>query len=125
MGGVTMAYEMARALGTRALFVERKGDTFELRRFELEPGARVIVAEDVVTTGGSAREAVDVLRGLGAEVVGVVSLVHRAEENPFDVPFTPLLRVTPRVWSADECPLCAEGSQPVKPGSRPQPGGAA
>lgn len=125
MGGVAIAYEMARAMGVRALFVERKGESFELRRFELTPGSRVIVAEDVVTTGGSAREAIEVLRGLDVEVVSVVSLVHRAEENPFDVPYHALVRIIPQVWAPEDCPLCATGSVAVKPGSRPDAGATA
>ncbi len=121
LGGVVLAWELARQLGTRGLFVEREGASFTLRRgFTLAPGSRVIVAEDVVTTGGSARETVDLCRSLGARVVAVMALVQRAERNPFDVPFIPLTRIRAATWSPDQCPLCREGSTPVKPGSRPE-----
>lgn len=123
IGGITFAYEMGRALQCPAIFAERVNGTFELRRgFHIEPGTRVLIAEDVVTTGGSVNEVIVVLQALGAEVIGVASLVHRAAVSPFEVPYTSLLQLIPLTWSKDDCPLCKEGSLPEKPGSRAHPG---
>lgn len=122
IGGITFAYEMGRALRCPAIFAERVDGTFELRRgFHIEPGTRVLVAEDVVTTGGSVNEVIAVLQTLGADVIGVASLVHRASVSPFEVPYTSLLQLIPPTWSKDDCPLCKEGGQPEKPGSRARP----
>ncbi len=126
IGGITFAYEMGRALGCPALFAERVDGTFAIRRgFQITPGTKVLVAEDVVTTGGSVKEVITLLRGLGADVTGVASLVHRAAVSPFDVPYTSLLQLIPPTWTKDECPLCKEGGQPEKPGSRARPGESA
>lgn len=123
IGGITFAYEMGRALDCPAIFAERVEGAFAIRRgFDIEPGTKILVAEDVVTTGGSVQEVITMLREKGAEVIGVASLVHRREESPFDVPYTSLLQLMPPTWEASECPLCAEGSQPEKPGSRERPG---
>jgi len=119
MGGLVIAHEVARRLDKPAYFVERRDGAFALRRFELAPGTRVVVVEDVVTTGGSAKEAVEVVRGLGAEVVGVGSIVRRAADDPFDVPYESLLHVPATSWDPAECPLCEAGDEAVKPGSRP------
>ena len=121
IGGIAFAYEMARAFGRPGMFAERQDGAFGLRRgFEIEPGCKVLVAEDVVTTGGSVREVLALLEKLGAERLGVVSLVHRGDGNPFDVPFRSLLRVVPETWAPGACPLCADGIAAVKPGSRPE-----
>ena len=123
IGGITFAYEMGRALGCPAVFAERVNGQFELRRgFHIAPGTRVLVAEDVVTTGGSVIEVIDMLRGRGADVVGVASLVHRAKASPFDVPYSSLLQIIPPTWTESECPLCEAGGRPEKPGSRARPG---
>lgn len=122
IGGITFSYEIARAFGCPGIFVERSEGTFTLRRgFNLEPGTRVLVAEDVVTTGGSVIEACQVLQQLGAVVVGIVTLVHRSDDNPFDVPLTSLLRLPLESYEKQDCPLCDEGLPLVKPGSRPDP----
>ena len=123
MGAVTWGYEVARALGVRGIFVEKQADGgFALRRnFRIEPGERVLVVEDVLTTGGSAQKAIQLLRELGGEVVGVGAIVDRSGGNPFEslgLPLFALVRVDARVWPSDaDCPLCAEGSRAVKPGS--------
>jgi orotate phosphoribosyltransferase len=123
MGAVVWAQEVARALGCRAFFTERVDGTFALRRgFRIEPGTRVLVVEDVVTTGGSAKEVIALLRELGARVIGVGSIVNRSGGQPFedlDLPLTALAEVTARTWSADDVPAEFAGSEPVKPGSRP------
>jgi orotate phosphoribosyltransferase len=125
LGGVIIAHEVARALGTRCFFAERKEGVMTLRRgFAVTPGMRVVVVEDVVTTGGSANEVVALLRELGAEVVAVGSIVQRSAGNPFDVRYEALLPLEVTSWTPEECPLCATGSPAVKPGSRPGGGEA-
>jgi orotate phosphoribosyltransferase len=120
IGGIVIAYELARAFRVPGIFAEREGAAFALRRgFRLDPNTRVIVAEDVVTTGGSAGEVVALARAAGARVVGVVSLVARTARNPFDVPYLSLATIIPPTWAPQQCPLCLTGSQAVKPGSRP------
>jgi orotate phosphoribosyltransferase len=120
IGGIVIAYELARAFNVPGIFAEREELKFALRRgFRLEPGMKVIVAEDVVTTGGSAGEVLTLARSLGARPVGVISLVARTEKNPFDVPFQSLATIVPPMWAPQHCPLCLSGSAAVKPGSRP------
>jgi len=123
MGAVTFSYEVGRACGTRALFTERKEGEMALRRgFSLEEGERVLVVEDVLTTGGSAREVILVLESLGAKVVSAACLVNRSGGNPFQdmgIPLVSLSDVEARTWQPAECPLCAAGGKAVKPGSRP------
>lgn len=122
MGGVVIGHEVARAMGARSLFTEREGTTMTLRRgFTLEPGENVVVVEDVVTTGKSTREVIAVIEAAGAKVVGVGSLVDRSGGlHGFEVPFESLLTISVDTWGAAACPLCAAGSEPVKPGSRPK-----
>lgn len=117
-GGIIAAYELARVIGCRALFAERENEVFTLRRgFAVKPGEKVVVAEDVITTGGAVKEVIDVLRALGAEVLAVVAVVNRSGGNPFDVPFHYLLEWEAPTWEASECPLCRQGILAVKPGS--------
>jgi orotate phosphoribosyltransferase len=125
MGGLIIGHEVARFTGARFLFTERVDGRMTLRRgFEVRRGERVLVIEDVVTTGGSAREVVDLLRSIGAQVVGVGSIVDRSVGSAnsgaetFDVPFRSLVRVEANVWAPDEDPLARRGSKPIKPGSR-------
>lgn len=121
VGGILMGYEVARQLGVSNLFAEREEGKMTLRRgFALEKGRRVIVVEDVVTTGGSVKEVVALCRAAGAEVVAVASVVDRsAGKVDFGVPYRALLSMEVKSWEADECPLCREGKTPaVKPGSR-------
>ena len=120
LGGVIVGHEVARALGVRALFAERQDGRLLLRRgFHLAPGERVLVVEDVVTTGLSTRETIEVARAAGAEVVGAGALVDRGGGSTgLDVPFAALLAVDLPTWDPARCPLCAEGVPVVKPGSR-------
>ncbi|MEO8359275.1 MAG: orotate phosphoribosyltransferase [Vicinamibacteria bacterium] len=121
MGGVVIGHEVARALGSRSMFTEREGTAMTLRRgFALQPGEGVLVVEDVVTTGKSTREVFSVIEAAGAHVVGVGSLVDRSSgRHGFEVPFESLLPIAVETWNASACPLCASGSDAVKPGSRP------
>jgi orotate phosphoribosyltransferase len=121
LGGVVIGHEVARALGVRALFAERRDGRLTLRRgFRIDPGERVLVVEDVVTTGGSTRETIDVARAEGGAVVGVVAIVNRGEEPVrFDVPFEALVRISVAAYESGECPMCAGGEPVTKPGSRP------
>jgi orotate phosphoribosyltransferase len=120
LGGVIVGHEVARALGVRALFAERQDGRLLLRRgFQIAPGDRVLVVEDVVTTGLSTRETMEVARGTGAEVVGAASLVDRSGGGvDLGVPFVSLLAVHLPTWDPAACPLCAQGLAVVKPGSR-------
>lgn len=121
MGGIVVSYEVARQLGVKSIFTERENGAMVLRRgFELKPGQRVLVVEDVVTTGGSVKEVIEVVKASGAEVVGVGVLVDRsAGQVDFGVPLKSALTMDIQSWVADDCPLCRDGAgKPVKPGSR-------
>jgi orotate phosphoribosyltransferase len=120
MGGVIIGHEMGRALGKPAVFLERPQGVFELRRgFRLEPGAKVLMVEDVVTTGLSSREAIDAVRAAGAEVIAEAALVDRsAGEANLGVPFYPLIRIDVPTYEADAVPAELAAIPAVKPGSR-------
>lgn len=119
-GGAILAYDVARHLGVRFLFPERVEGRMALRRgFALRPGERVLVAEDVVTTGGSVLEVLGLLRVLEVEIVGVTSLIDRSGgAAEFGVPFRPLWRVAAESWEPEACPLCARGVPLTQRGSR-------
>jgi orotate phosphoribosyltransferase len=112
---------VARALGVRALFAERQDGALMLRRgFVLSESDRVLVVEDVLTTGGSTRETMQVATAAGGQVVGVASIVDRSGGTAaFEVPYRALLRVDLPTYQPDACPLCAQGLPVAKPGSRP------
>ena len=120
LGGVLVAHEVARAFGCRGLFTERMDGVMSLRRgFTLEAGEPVVVVEDAITTGRSTREVTDAVTASGARVLAVGSLVDRSVgEVDFGVPRASLLKLDVPTYLAESCPLCAAGSQPVKPGSR-------
>ncbi|MBU2843889.1 orotate phosphoribosyltransferase [Acidithiobacillus thiooxidans] len=121
MGAVLVSYECARALGVRSLFTERENGQMVLRRgFALSPGEGVLVVEDITTTGGSTRECITAVEAAGGKVLASSAIIDRsAGFQDFDgIPFYPLLRLPVRTWSAEDCPLCAAGGVPVKPGSR-------
>ncbi len=120
LGGVVIGHEVARALGVRALFAERRDGRLTLRRgFEIAPGERVLVVEDVVTTGGSTRETIDVATAAGGTVVGAATIINRGGEAVgFDVPFIALAQVSLPTYESSSCPMCAAGSAVSKPGSR-------
>jgi orotate phosphoribosyltransferase len=122
LGGIVVAYEVARQLGAVALFTEREDDRMVLRRsFSITPGQRVLVVEDVITTGGSVREVMEVVREHQGHVAGVGVLIDRSNGAiDFGVKQTAVLSMEIPSWEADACPLCREGKLPaVKPGSRP------
>jgi orotate phosphoribosyltransferase len=121
LGGVLVAHEVARGFSCAGLFTERQDGVMTLRRgFELEAGQPVVVVEDVVTTGGSTREVIDCVRARGARVLAVGSLVDRSGGTvDLGVPRASLLTLTATSYEARACPLCAAGSRPEKPGSRP------
>ena len=121
VGGILMGYEVARQLGVPNIFAERENGEMTLRRgFTVEKGAKVVVVEDVVTTGGSVKEVVKLVQGLGAEVVAVASLVDRSNGAvDFGVKYVNLISMEVVSYDPDECPLCKEGKiELVKPGSR-------
>jgi orotate phosphoribosyltransferase len=120
LGGIVIGQEVGRALGVRAVFAERQDGKLMLRRgFTLAPDDRVLVVEDVVTTGGSTRETIDVARAAGAQVVGAASIIDRSGgQQGLDVPYHPLAPVQLPTYQPEACPLCAAGSPVVKPGSR-------
>ncbi len=120
MGGLIIGHEVGRALGKDAIFLERPEGTFELRRgFALEEGAKVLLVEDVVTTGLSSREAMKAVEAEGGKVIAMASLVDRsAGEHGFDVPFFPLIEITFPTYSEDELPEELAAIEVTKPGSR-------
>ena len=118
VGGIVLGYECGRQLGTRAIFVEKEGGVPRLRRgFHIEPGDRVLVVEDVVTTGLSVREVIDVVRATGAEPAAVGVLVARAALD-LGVPASALLELPIDSFDPDACPQCAAGEPITEPGSR-------
>ena len=120
MGGIIIGHEMGRALGKPAMFLERPAGAFELRRgFRIEPGTRVLMVEDVVTTGLSSREAIDAVRAVGGGVVAEAALVDRSGGTAdLGVPFTPLIRIDVPTYEADAVPADLAAIPPIKPGSR-------
>lgn len=120
MGGVIIGHEMGRALGVEAMFVERPTGTFELRRgFALNPGDKVLLVEDVVTTGLSSREAIKAVEETGAKVIAAAALVDRSAGTvDLGVPFTPLIAINFPTYAEDELPPEMAATPAVKPGSR-------
>ena len=121
MGAVQMAYEVSRALKCENFFAEREDGKMTLRRgFSVHPGQKVLIVEDVVTTGGSVREVIDLVRAAGGDIVGVGSIVDRTGGKiDFGVPFQAVISLNVESWEPEECPLCKEGKlELVKPGSR-------
>lgn len=120
LGGILVGHEVARALGRRFVFTERKDGEMMIRRgFALEPREKVIIAEDVVTRGTSLLEVVKVVEEAGGEVIGLTSIIDRTnDEVELPLPLQSLARVKVETWEADDCPLCGQGVDLVKPGSR-------
>jgi len=120
MGGIVVAQEVARLVNSRAIFAERENGKMTLRRgFEIKPGERVVVVEDVVTTGGSIKEVIELVRDLGGDIAGAAFLVDRSQGKvKFDVPVTSLLQMDVVTYAPDDCPLCRENIPLIKPGSR-------
>ncbi|MBQ2775112.1 MAG: orotate phosphoribosyltransferase [Clostridia bacterium] len=122
MGAVQMSYEVSRHVGCENFFTERdeNGKMCLRRGFEIQPGQRVLVVEDVVTTGGSVKEVIELVKAAGGVVAGVGSIVDRTGGKiDFGVPFKAVYSADVTSWTAEECPLCKEGNiELVKPGSR-------
>lgn len=121
LGGVLIAYEVARAIGVRAIFVERDrlGQLTLRRGFSVEPDERVLVVEDVWTTGGSTCETIRVIEEAGGRVVAAGALIDRSQGRlELPVRTEALLELSAASYDADECPLCRAGSAPTRPGSR-------
>ena len=120
MGGLMIGHEVARALGVRHFFTERVDGAMALRRgFSVQPGQKVAVIEDVVTTGKSTKEVFELIRAAGATVIAAASIVDRSEgKSELGVPYAALWTVAVPAWTNDACPLCRAGQPAVKPGSR-------
>ncbi len=120
MGGIIVGYEVARQLNKKFIFAEREDKTLTLRRgFELKEGEKVLVCEDVVTTGGSVFETIDIVKKHKAEVVGVGFIVDRSNGKvQFGYPQISTIKMDAVSFSAEECELCKQGKPVVKPGSR-------
>ncbi len=133
LGGLLIGYELARALGVRFIFAERKDGKMEIRRgFSISKGENVLICEDIITTGGSALEVADEVEKLGGNVVGFSALANRGfcsrtgsdiapKEScklPKDKPLFALDDFIFEIYPPEKCPLCAEGDKPIKPGSR-------
>ena len=128
LGGVIIGHEVAAGLGVPFRFTERKGEEMGLRRgFTLRQGERVVIVEDVVTTGRSTLETAALATARGARVVAVGAIIDRTEgRDPFDIPFRSLLQLNLASYAPSECPACRTGAIPAeKPGSRPQAADAA
>lgn len=120
MGGVIVSYELARQLHTESIFTERKDGQMQLRRgFTAGPGDRILISEDVVTTGKSTMETVLALQALGAEVVGVACIADRRKDAVLELPVFSAIRLDIEAYEPEDCPLCRAGQiPPEKPGSR-------
>jgi orotate phosphoribosyltransferase len=120
LGGVTLAYEVARVCGCRGIFAEREEGVLKLRRgFSIEKGEKVLVVEDVVTTGGSTKEVIELVKKCGGIVIGVGSVIDRSDKKiDFGAPFEALAKVKVGTFEEKSCPLCAKGVAVTKPGSR-------
>lgn len=134
LGGILAGYELARALGVRFIFTERVDGVMQLRRgFKVQPREKVLICEDVITTGGSAMECAQIIQTFKAQIVGFAALANRGICNRFnvmlhtettecklneDLPLFALEDFIFETYSAEKCPLCKQGSQAIKPGSR-------
>jgi orotate phosphoribosyltransferase len=120
MGGVIIGHEVARALGVRMVFTERSGGAMALRRsFEVGAGERALIVENVVTTGGSALEVAELLRGGGTTVAGLATIVDRLPAGVrLPLPYRALARIDAEAWAPQECPVCTAGTEAESPGSR-------
>jgi orotate phosphoribosyltransferase len=120
IGGIVVGQEIARLLNIRSIFAERVDGKMTLRRgFEVTQGEKVLVVEDVTTTGGSVREVMDAVERLGGLIQGVTAIVDRSGGNAqFGVPYFSLFQMEVKNYQPDQCPMCKAGETPVKPGSR-------
>lgn len=118
MGGVIVSYELGRQLGKRTIFTERENNIMSLRRgFEVKKGEKILVSEDVITTGKSSLETIQILEECGAEIVGIACIVNRSTQ-PLPYPIFDAIKLQIESWDAHDCPLCKQGQPFIKPGSR-------
>ena len=120
LGGIVIGQEVGRAMGIRAIFAERQDGALTLRRgFALSPADRVLVVEDVITTGGSTKETAAVAEAFGAHVLGAAAIIDRSPDpGRLGLPLQSLVRLEVPTYAPESCPLCAKGEAIVKPGSR-------
>lgn len=120
IGGIILSYEIAKHLGIESIFAERENQEMTLRRgFTIEKGTKVLVVEDVVTTGGSVKEVIELVENCGGDVLAVGSIVDRSNNNvDFGYPYESVIKIDIDTYEKAECPLCKKGSIPYKPGSR-------
>jgi orotate phosphoribosyltransferase len=119
LGAVILGYMVALSLGKRMIFAERVNDRLTFRRgLRVEKGERVLLVEDVITTGGSLKEMMELVNGKGGEVWGIGALIERGEGEDFGVKKKTLVQLKAKVWRPEECPLCAQGQPLEVPGSR-------
>lgn len=123
VGGIILAYEMGRCLGVKNIFAERENGIMTLRRgFEIPQDAKVLIVEDVITTGGSVKEVIDLVTKLGGKAIGVGAFLDRSNGKvDFGIEFHSVLTLYVQSYLAQECPLCKQGIPLVKPGSRDIP----
>lgn len=120
IGGLVIGYAVAEALNTRFIWVERQNEQMVLRRgFQVKPGERILVVEDVMTTGGTTKEAINCLKSLGADVVAAATIVDRSNgKAEVGINRMSLITLDVATYPPPECPMCQEGIEAVKPGSR-------
>lgn len=119
VGGILWGYMLAFRLGKKMIFTERADGGMQLRRgFGLEEGEKVIIAEDVITTGGSVKEVIKICEDSGAEVAGIISIVDRNSGVDFGYPYYNMLKINIEIYEPEQCPMCGEGREIVYPGSR-------
>ena len=118
-GGIILAFEVARQLGVRGIFAEKEGDERAFRRgFNIDPGERVLIVDDILTTGSSVREVISAVNKLGGKIIGIGVLVDRSEQEPdFGVPLFSCHRAATLAYQPEDCPLCKAKIPLVKPGS--------
>lgn len=118
LGGIIIGYEVARAMGKKSIFTERKDGLMTLRRgFKINKGDKVLIIEDVITTAKSTKETIEVIKSFGGQIAGVGCIVDRSRGTT-DIEIKSILQIDPETFTAEECPMCKSGEKPEKPGSR-------
>jgi orotate phosphoribosyltransferase len=119
IGGILFGYMLAFKLNTKMIFTERKNDQMELRRgFEISAGEKIIIAEDVITTGGSVFEVIEICKKFKADIKGIISIIDRSEDLKFAYPFYSLIKLKIEKYPPENCPLCSQNLAIDYPGSR-------
>jgi len=121
MGGILFGYMLGLKLSKKMIFTERKDERMQLRRgFEIKPGEKILIAEDVITTGGSVFEVIEICKSAGAEIKGIICIVDRSENVRFDYSLNHLIKLQVEKFEPENCPLCKSGIEIYYPGSRKQ-----